>query len=242
MPFTTPGQVNYYDADGKDRLKISAAMRYMQQTSSEQLESLDLSPVRLYRENMAFLLAKMCIKVGRLPSTAEKLILGTAAVETRGPRFVREFFIDSARGERLVSAYTLWILFDPSSRKILRPSSFPYALPFEASITGGVVGDTRIQKAGGDWQTKMQVEIRYSHLDTNSHVNNSIYADFVCDALPFERLDAGGIDALAINFHSEARRGDVLDITTTEIGGSQYHVCGRRGENVCFDALAVLKD
>lgn len=241
MPYKKDGQVNYYDSDWKNRLKISAAMRYMQQTSSEQLELLDMSPVKLYGENMVFLLSKMCVKVFRMPETAEKLVLGTAAIETRGPRYTREFSVDSLDGERLISAYSLWILFNPAERKVLRPSSFPYSIPFEETIVDGDIGDIKIPKPQEcAKQTKTEIVTRYSHIDTNSHVNNSFYADFVCDSLPLDKLDAG-IDTLAISFHSEARHGDTLEITTSETGDLRYHVCGRRGEDMCFEALAVLK-
>lgn len=241
MAFNKPGQVNYYDSDGNNRLKISAAMRYMQQTSSEHLESAGLSPVKLYNENMVFPLSKMCIKVHRMPQTADKLVLGTAATETCGVKFIREFTIDSDDGERLISAYSQWVLFDHVERKIMRPPSFPYPIPYSEPILNGVLGDIKIPKPPqGLKQTTTNIEVRYSHIDTNNHVNNSFYADFVCDSLPPDKL-VNGIDTLTISFNSEARHGDVLEITAAEIAHLQYHVCGRRGDSVCFEALAGFK-
>lgn len=242
MHFTKLGKANYYDCDGNDLLKISAAMRYMQQTSSEHLESIDLSPVKLYREGMVFLLAKMCIKVHRMPRVAQPLVLGTAATETRGPRFVREFAIDSADGERLISALSLWILVEPETRKILRPAGFPYALPFVPSIVYGAIDDIRFPKLldTGKRQTR-EIEISYSHLDTNRHVNNSIYADFVCDSLPYEMFDATEIDTLVIGFQNEAKHGDLLQITTGTLTEKEYYLTGRHGGEPCFEALAILK-
>lgn len=242
MHFTKLGKANYYDCDGNNRLKISAAMRYMQQTSSEHLESIDLSPVKLYREGMVFLLTKMCIKVHRTPQVAEPLVLGTAATETRGPRFVREFTLEAPGGERLISALSLWILVDPETRKIMRPASFPYLLPFVPSLLNGVVDDIRFPKlldTGNRYEN--EIEIKYSHLDTNSHVNNSIYADFVCDSLPFEKLSASEFDTIVIGFQNEARRGDRLRITTSVLTEKEYYLSGSHGGGVCFEALAILK-
>lgn len=242
MHFTKLGKANYYDCDGNNLLKISAAMRYMQQTSSEHLESIDLSPVKLYHEGMVFLLTKMCIKAHRMPRVAEPLVLGTAATETRGPRYVREFSIDSADGERLISALSLWILVEPETRRILRPANFPYPLPFVPSLIGGAIDDVRFPKlleTGERYES--EVEIKYSHLDTNSHVNNSIYADFVCDSLPFEKFSATELDTLVIGFNNEAKRGDLLKITTSVLTGKEYYLLGRHGGGACFEALAILK-
>lgn len=242
MQYTKFGRANYYDCDSNNLLKVSAAMRYMQQTSSEHLESIEMSPVKLYHEGMVFLLTKMCIKVHRMPQTAEPLMIGTAATETRGAKFVREFVIDSEEGERLVSALSLWILVEPETRRILRPVSFPYPLPFVPSMLNGEVNDVRFPKlleTGKRYES--EIGIKYSHIDTNSHVNNSIYADFVCDCLPFEGLTGQGLDTLVIGFQNEAKYGDLLKITTSVLTDSEYYISGRHDDDACFEALAILK-
>lgn len=242
MHFKKLGTANYYDCDGGNRLKISAAMRYMQQTSSEHLESVELSPVKLYHEGMVFLLTKMCIKVHRMPRTAEPLVLGTAATETRGPRFVREFTLESPEGERLISALSLWILVDPETRRILRPASFPYTLPLVPSLLNGAVDDIRFPKLlDNGSRCESEVAIQYSHLDTNHHVNNSVYADFVCNALPFERIVATEFDTLVIGFQNEAKHGDTLKITTNALAEKEYYLSGHHSGGLCFEALAILK-
>lgn len=241
MHYTSKGRANYYDCDSQNRLKISAAMRYMQQTSSEHLESIDISPVKLYRENMVFLLSKMCLKVHRMPYVSEPIIIGTVATQPRGARFAREFVIDSPEGERLISALSLWVLVDPVSRRILRPASFPYDIDFRGTVIGNAIDDVRFPKlleAGERIETS--VGINYSHIDTNSHVNNSVYADFVCDSLPYDKLTASGLDTLVIAFQNEATHGDLLQITTSVLTEKEYYVLGKHNDSPCFEALAVL--
>lgn len=242
MYFTKKMSANYYDCGADNRLKISAAMRYMQQTSSEHLESIDLSPVRLFNEHMVFLLTKMCVKVHRMPSVAEPLVVGTVATEIRGSRFAREFVVESPSGERLISSLSLWILVDPETRKIMRPSSFPYALPFQASLVEGVIGDMRFPKLPeSSSHYKNTIEIRYSHIDTNAHVNNSVYADFICDMLPNSKLLESGLDTLVIGFNSEAKHGDLVDMTADALTDKEYYINGRHGGVLCFESLAILK-
>lgn len=242
MYFKRSERANYCDCDANNLLRISAAMRYMQQTSSEHLETLDLSPVRLFSEHMVFLLSKMCIKVHRMPFVAEPLVVGTAATTPRGARFVREFVIESPDGKRLVSALSLWVLVDPETRKILRPASFPYPLPFRETVLGGAIEDMRFPRLPESGSSiKTQVKIRYSHIDTNSHVNNSIYADFACDALPYDKLMTAGLDTLVIGYQNEARHGDVVEMTTSALTDKEYYISGLRGADACFEALVILK-
>jgi acyl-ACP thioesterase len=243
MIYSKQIKINYFDCDINNVLKLSSAMRLMQQTSSEQMEVLGFSPEKLYGENMVFLLSKTCLKVHRMPQCTEQVEISTAPIQTQGVRFFREFTMDSRDGERLLSALTLWVLVDPHSHKIIRPNKFPYSLEFEQSMLRGAIGDQSVPKAPEqhEGQTVMQIPIRYSHLDLNRHVNNAVYGDFVCDALPYDKLVAQGLDTFILNFKSEARPGEVLDIVTTPLSQNEYHIIGRRDSGICFDAYVGLR-
>lgn len=242
MVYQSKTRAMYYDCDVQNRLKLSAAMRYMQQASSEQMELMEIAPSKLYRENMVFVLSKSCIKVHRMPEASEEILIGTAPTATHGARFVREFSIDSLEGERLLSAFTLWLLIDPSNRRVLRPAHFPYALPLEASFVSDAIGDIVMPKqlTEGKLQTNV-IEIGYSHLDHNRHVNNSYYADFICNTLDYRDLLERGIDTLAIGFQNEARHGDRLEIAQYGLAPGEFYLEGTHNANACFEAYVRLR-
>ena len=231
-----------YDCDLAKRLKISSAMRYMQQTSGDHLKSLGLPYEKLFEEDMAFLLSKGCIKVYNMPVSGQNIIIGTAPVATQGARFVREFTIDDTQGNRLISCSTLWLLVNPASRKIMRPTSFPYALELHESMVCNEFVDVDIPKSPESRSTDLiEIPIRYSHLDCNGHVNNGVYADFICDAIPFDALKEKGIGSLVISFQNEARHGDVLTVKTIALSENEYLVTGRKdGQSPCFEASVKL--
>lgn len=238
MSFCTQRRTNYYECDSSNLLKVSAAMGYMQQTSSEHLEALNMSPQKLFAENMVFLLTKMNIKVHRMPESAEDIVVGTQPVEIKGVRFIREFFFDTPDGERLLSALSLWVLADVKTHKLLRPSSFPYDLPLSEPILKGIIGDIPLPKELGEGRhLRTQIPVRYSHLDLNKHVNNCVYADFVCDSLPYEQLVARGIDTIAIHFQNEARWGESLSVATNVLADDEYQIAAHHGDGgACFGA------
>ncbi len=234
--------VAYYECDVNNRLKLSGALQYMQQVSSRQLATLDQSPERLYREGLVFLLVKTNLKIERMPLCSEEVSVGTAAVGTKGPRFVREFVIDSARGERLISAYSLWVLTDTINHRILRPGAYPYSIEMQEPQLEELVSDIPIPRENspnGDGKS-YNVEIRYSHLDINRHVNNCIYGDFLCDALPYDVVTSRQIQRLALAFHHEARQGDLLQIYSHAISPHSWKVVGNHSRGTCFDALVEL--
>ena len=242
MIHTAKTKALYHDCDVQGRLKISSAMRYMQQISGEHLEVLGFPAEKLLREHMVFMLSKSCIKVHRMPLASETLLLGTAPTAVKGARFVREFSIDSERGERLISAVTLWILIDTESRKILRPSTFPYDLPLEPLLTGDEIGNVAIAKPSECPHTHSEsVNIRYSHIDINHHVSNSNYADFICDILPYDALLECGVDTLAINFQNEAKWGQQLTIQRDALADGAFYIRGKAHEDItCFESYVKL--
>lgn len=236
--------VAYYECDVGNRLKPSGALQYMQQTSSEQLASLQQSPEQLYEQGMVFLLVKTNLKIERMPLCGERISIGTAAVDVRGPRFIREFVLDSHRGERLISAYSLWVLTDTVEHRIMRPNAYPYSLDLQESQLKETVGDIRIPKAvpGEETGDDYELEIRYSHLDVNRHLNNCIYADLICDALPYPIVAEKQIATLALSFQQEARQGDRLQIKAAPLSPLSWKVRGIHERGSCFEALTEWKD
>ena len=65
--------------------------------------------------------------------------------------------------------------------------------------------------------------MRYSDTDINGHVNNTRYADFVCDALRLEGLPRSRfLSELQIGYTAESRAGDVLTLEVGEQGGQHF--------------------
>jgi len=232
----------YADCDVRNLLKPAAMLRYMQQTSSEQLDSIGQPVGWLYERGMVFLLTASNICIHRAPVSGEALSIGTAAIPPKGVRFVREFVIDTPGGERLVSCLSHWVLVDTQNHKILRPSAYPRTIDWQEpgldpALCGSVIPKGRL--AGAECRVQERT-MRYSHLDINAHVNNSMYADFVCDALPFAELAGRGLSVLVLNFQKEARQGDVLRVECAQISPGEYKVTGTNAGNACFEALARL--
>lgn len=246
MYFTTRERVGYCDCDGNNLMRISTAMKFMQQTSSLEMAEHGFSIEKLFSEGITLLLSKMCIKIHRMPACSETIIVGTAPITPRGVRLIRDFIIDSPAGERLLSVFSLWILVDPRTHKILRPAAFPYDWQLRPSELTDIIGDIPFPKntsseiASGA-TTITHIPIRYSHIDLNHHVNNTIYADFACDALPYDQLSTRRLDTFALAIKNESKWGDILEVATTPTAdaplGAEYYLTATHSRSSCFEAL-----
>ena len=242
MRYTRETRAMYYDCDVNNRLKISAAMQYMQQTSSEQMECMGISPEKLMAEDMVFLLSQSGLMIHRMPLATEPVKITTAATSFRGARFVREFAMESWEGERLLSASTLWLLVHPSNRKIIRPNDFPYKIELEPSFVSNSLSELGIPKRPENANPHvLTVPVRYSHLDCNRHVNNAIYADFICDVLEYDDVTSRGIRTVLIKFQNEAKLSDELAISRYKTAeNDEYYIEGEHGRASCFQAYVQL--
>lgn len=243
MGYTRKTIVPYYDCDARSNMKISAVLREMQQAGSEHLAHIGLPHSKLYQEDMVFLLSKTCAKVHQMPKAAQKININTTPSHSRGARFVREALFTDEKDNPLVSILTLWVLVQPESRRILRPRSFPYPLPITDSILNGAVDD---QKFAEIEQPKpfveKDVEVGYSVVDNNSHVNNSSYADMVCDLMPYDKLLEKGIDEIMISYINEAKYGDTINIKGYQNRPGQYVFVGTKKDGDCFQAEILLNN
>lgn len=168
--------------------------------------------------------------------------MGTAPLTPKGPRFYREFVMDSSEGERLVSAMTLWILVDPVTRRILRPASFPYPIDFQEPGLKGIIGDIPLPKGMETGPPTLTIPVRYSHIDVNGHVNNTFYGDFTMDALPAELATGHSLDTVVISFQNEARLGEAVEIASTVLPGGETYIKGLHGGTACFEAMVSLRN
>lgn len=238
--FTVEKKVDCFDCDDNNRIKISSALKYMQQVSGDQMLHLGFPIEKLLSEGIAMILWKMCLKVHRRPSCNDPILVGTIPVRAVGTKLQREYLVETLDRERLFSAFSLWLMIDPKTRRILRPSSFPYDWNLRSSVVGEAIGDIPFPRSIAVEPSFMRIPIRYSHIDWNGHVNNTVYAEFVCDALPYEQVVSEKIDTFSICFKKEARRGDVIDVAGKKLNDGHF-IAGYTNGSVCFESLVRFR-
>lgn len=99
-----------------------------------------------------------------------------------------------------------WVLIDTEKRIILRkhPEQFndqwAADVPFELPIKLPRI-------APEDCEVLGEQQAVYSRCDMNGHLNNTRYADIVCDAVPWEVWDTAQIRDFTISYHREVPAG-----------------------------------
>mgnify|MGYP002537802460 CR=1 FL=1 len=127
-----------------------------------------------------------------------------------------------AGGVPVGEAVSAWVLAGVEDRKLLRLSQMR---ELEGTEGGGLCKQLTLSKLRmpGEMEERDRRRMGYSDTDINGHVNNTRYADFVCDALRLEGLPRSRfLSELQIGYTAESRAGDVLTLEVGEQGGQHF--------------------
>jgi medium-chain acyl-[acyl-carrier-protein] hydrolase len=222
-----------YDCDAARRLRLSAALRYAEAVSTGHLEALGMGHSRLYERGIVFVLVGQALKIHRLPVMLETIWVKTSPAAQVGARLTRETLLQSAEGQPLIEVQAAWAMIDPRSRRPLKPSVLALDLPL---LEGWHPFINPARMRIGEASTPvMEQTVRYSHLDLNGHMNNTVYADLVLDALPLSEVMTRTPQRLLLKMRREAYPGDVLRIRRDALPDG-YRLSGHIGAHTCFEA------
>jgi medium-chain acyl-[acyl-carrier-protein] hydrolase len=205
-----------YEVGAQCILKLSVLLRICQETSGQNLELLGLSYEKMCADGLVFLLITNRAKIKRMPMHNELVTIKTHPRGVSGAQFYRDFEFYSG-DELLIDVMQTSIIADAETHKILRPKQFfeygifsEVKVPAEEKVPKIVVPD--------DLPFVGERPVRYSDLDYNCHMNNTIYGDIITDYLP------GGAagrqySEIQINYITESTQGDVLKLYAGERDG-----------------------
>lgn len=227
------------EADHRRRMKLSAVLRHMQDAASRHLNSLGYPYEKLMEKNQVFLLSKVEVTFKGSPAPEQKVTACTRPHPPKGVFFLRETYL-GVENNPLIFGKSAWILADYKTHQVLRPSVFLWDYPFDPVDFDGSITRRRIPTPENAALLGVR-PIRYSDLDGNSHVNNSIYGDILCDFLPPALLSSHSIRRATLLYEHEALLGDELQITGCQLQENVWYLAGQKEKERCFAAEVVLE-
>lgn len=200
-------RVRISDADSRGYLKIPALLGMFQEVARDHAEMIGVGWSALGKDNLGWALSKIVIAVERLPQCGERVTIFTWP-STRNKVFSeREFSVLDNDGKTIISARSLWVLFDLTKRRLERLDRLPQWPLIGEFANGETYGDLpSVPKDGEIFSSSFGV--RKDDLDINGHVNNPVYFTWALEPVPEDFYDAHLIRRARIWFLNEAFRGD----------------------------------
>ncbi|MDF9799924.1 medium-chain acyl-[acyl-carrier-protein] hydrolase [Catalinimonas alkaloidigena] len=234
MPLSTPSLVHQqhftvrsYDVDFQRHLRTDVLCGFFQEVASEHALKLGVGYQQLDEQQLFWVLSRLLLQITKLPRWHEEIIIETWAKGTDRLFALRDFVVRNGQGEILIQATSYWLMLNANSRRPVRPDSFFARLKHEAHAI-----DEPIEKLESTKAKLSYTEIaRYTELDHNQHVNNIRYVSWMLNSFPLDFFSQHELQTLQINFQSELREGDSVEIYRHEIQAEKFLISGyRQGE------------
>ncbi|MDO4294278.1 MAG: thioesterase [Eubacteriales bacterium] len=181
--YTFDSRVRYSETDERGLLSIGGIVDYFQDVSTFQSEELGVGIEYLKELDMLWVMSAWQIVIHRYPALGERITAGTFPYEFKGFMGMRNFFLDTDKGERLVEANSVWSLMNLKKGK---PERLTPLMQERYVLEERLPMDYAPRKIavpeGGERLGRFQVERQ--HLDGNHHVNNGQYIHMAMGYLP----------------------------------------------------------
>lgn len=225
-----------YECDAAGCMTPGAMLRHAQQVATDQCTRLGLTEDVYRRTHTAFLLAKTAMELHLPVRTGEKIKIETHPCAAQRAVYLRHTALYAPDGTVLCDIDSRWVLVDTETKRILRrvPEAMP--MPFAAQDVPQL--DQTIQK--GAAQPDGTETATYTRCDKNRHLNNTFYADIVCDHVPPAQMTAQTPVRLAIVYHSEVPMGTSFTLQRAQTAENRWYFCGVNGDKKHFEADLTL--
>lgn len=228
----------FADCDCAKRMRVATMLSKAAAFAGYDYDARGLTHEKLFALREVFLLSRMALRIHKCPQVRDVLNITTMENGARGAHMRRVFEMRDQSGDLCVSAKSEWILVDPISRKILRPSAFT-AKPLGLCDREIDCPDPKKLFLPKEGLEELGVRrVMWSDLDGNGHLYSGNYGDIVWDYLPSD-LQSQTPREFYINYSKEAVLGEEIRLVGHR-AGSEYRMEGIGPTETCFTALCVF--
>ncbi len=232
-------EIRFCDCDSTKRARIETVLRIMADIAGVAYGAKGYTHAWLWEHDSVFLVTRAAVRIRRMPVADETILVKTWENSLKGVQYYRDMVFYSMEGETLAEGQTVWVVVDPKSRTIQRPSAFPGSFDPIPELTADTLPPVKLRLLEGMEEAGRR-KIVYSDIDGNNHTYNAVYAGIACDFLPPE-LFTRRLTDFRINFNQEALLGEELSIHT-HVEGGRAVAAGYLGDKSSFECEFLFSE
>lgn len=212
MILTLTYRIHSYESDFTGRARVATILNYLQESAWNHAEELGVGYSHLLQKNLAWVLARLRLKLFFLPRWGESVTLETWPSGADRLFCFRDFRVTDQNSRILSLATTSWLAVDLEHKRPQKTETYIDLPTADAErVFAEFAGKVAVPEGEVE---KSTFRVLYSHLDVNGHMNNVKYVEAAIDALPQDFVRRHALDELTINFVNEAFLGDEIDVLT----------------------------
>ncbi|MCK9305306.1 MAG: thioesterase [Bacteroidales bacterium] len=230
--------VKSYETDLKGNLKLFSLMNIVQEMAGKHADLLGFGYEDLIRDNTAWVLSRLKMKILRLPRWREEISAETWHKGGDSLFWYRDFVVCDRYNHEMILATSSWVTIDTLTRRLKRRALV------EKDYKGIEERDAIAERAEKillppDMEFVRKREVLFSDLDINGHTNNAKYIEWALDTIPFGILSGAAPREMSVNFNTESRFGDNINFYSSFSSG-RVVVEGKRDGNSIFTVQLIF--
>lgn len=240
MAYAVPDQYDWtikidsYMVGPEWTLRPAYQLKLQQEVGERHFATGGLGYETLMQEGLVFVLTRLQTAILRAPRLNETVRLQTWHRQSVGAQFFRCYRFLSEQGDPLIESVSAFTLVDPVEHKLLRPTAFDRFDVVGQSHTVTHCADPARLRLPADMPLVGTHTIRRSEIDFNGHLNNTEYAELLCDYAP-GGMNGRCVTGFSIGYRRESREGQALHLFACDDGAAVW-MRGDRDDGACFDA------
>lgn len=228
------------DCDMNGQWRPSALLTAMQETSGTHCALLGCGRDDLLKRGVVWILARSEVQMTRYPNIGETVTVQTFHKPVRLRFFPRYYIFKDSAGDMIGKAGTLWLLMDIHTRQTIPAGDIAALLPDNSDLAAPMALPATVGQLQGE-ETVTLCDPAYTDLDVNGHVNNTRYADWLCNALGIDTLRRYQPASMILNYNAEVLPGQRVALHLVR-RDEAYQLSGCYGDKLVFEIGGKLKE
>lgn len=238
-------KVAYYECDVTGQMTQPAMLAVAIEISEAQSAALGRDSSFVKNLGVTWIITNYQITYTRLPRALETITVSTMAMEYNKFFCYRNFWLEDEAGNELVKIEAVFALMDLTSRKVTAVSDEIIA-PYGSEKVKKIRRYPKLTKVEEEKSAFQPYRVRFYDIDSNNHVNNSVYFTWIFDVLGYDFLSKHTPLSTAIRFEKEVEYGNQVEshyqIVETAEGTLETRHEIRCGDVVCCEANIVWQN
>ena len=229
--------IDFKETDRFLYLKLDSFVQMLNTTSMYHTVSLGLAPNYMEEMGLVWVLYSWKLHLEDGDHYAKKLSFRTFAVFHKDIYSHRYFYVLDEGGKTVGYALSVWIVIDANKRKMVKiPEHIkdiyldkvdPSLSPLQDRIVQGIEVKPLKKRRSSTFTHEKQFEIRFHDIDSNDHVNNTIYINWAMESLTTDENEQFLLDYvpedLSIVYKKEKRPGGNVIVRSVVEDMESYH-------------------
>jgi len=195
--------------DVSAKWKLHSMLEAIQDAGTSHCRRLGISSLDLRDRKLSWVIFRTDMFVYRYPELGEKVTVQTFTKGGNYKFYPRYYQVFDQNHEVVCKAGSLWMLMDILSRRTVSLNESGVVLPDYNGMNELIAFSAVKRKIDGKEHTWTYQPV-YNDIDLNGHVNNTMYAEWLCNALGINMMKEYEVESLSIAYNYEILSTDLV--------------------------------